>query len=145
MENFGTGRRIQASPYWRGSRIEKALEAYWKGSITEEVMLCTANGVRVPTAGKMQEKAGIEHIPSNDFSLYDHVLDTIALAGAVPAHTTASWGAMSISSKHISPWRAARKDGLDVTAMDMTKWFDTNYHYIVPEFTADQNFSLAST
>lgn len=123
--------------------LKKALEAYWKGSISEDVMMCTANGVRAER-WQLQEKAGIEHIPSNDFSLYDHVLDTIALVGAVPARYNWKGGNVDLKT-YFAMARGSQKDGLDVTAMDMTKWFDTNYHYIVPEFTADQEFSLASS
>ena len=79
------------------------------------------------------QDAGIDLIPSNDFSLYDQVLDTIALVGAVPERY-GHWGGDRSTSTPTSRWRAAaRTGGVDVTAMEMTKWFDTNYHYIVPE------------
>lgn len=122
--------------------LKKALEAYWKGAIAEEVMMCTANGLR-DQRWQEQQAAGIGQIPSNDFSLYDHVLDTIALVGAVPERYQWKGGKVDLRT-YFAMARGSQKDGLDVTAMDMTKWFDTNYHYIVPEFTLNQQFALSS-
>ena len=78
------------------------------------------------------QDAGIDLIPSNDFSYYDQVLDTIALVGAVPERYGWSGGQVDLDT-YFAMARGRQTDGVDVTAMEMTKWFDTNYHYIVPE------------
>ena len=87
--------------------------------------------------------AGIDLIPSNDFSLYDQVLDTIALVGAVPERYGHDGGPVDLDT-YFAMARGRQADGVDVTAMEMTKWFDTNYHYIVPELGPDTEFSLSS-
>src|SRR5690606_8396252 len=88
----------------------------------------------------LQHKAGIDHIPSNDFSLYDQMLDTIALLGAVPPRFGHKGGPVDLDL-----YFAMARGRQDAPAMEMTKWFDTNYHYIVPELTADMPFALSST
>src|SRR5690606_1794036 len=93
---------------------------------------------------EMQKEAGLEHIPSNDFSFYDQVLDLIALVGAVPERYKHKGGNVSLDT-YFAMARGAQGKGLDVKAMEMTKWFDTNYHYIVPEFVQNQEFKLSST
>ena len=93
----------------------------------------------------LQQQLGIQHIPSNDFSFYDHVLDTTAMVGAVPKRYAWHGAQVDLATYFAMARGAADKSGhADVPAMEMTKWFDTNYHYIVPEFTAKQTFSLAS-
>ena len=83
----------------------------------------------------LQQKAGIDHIPSNDFSLYDQMLDTIAMLGAVPPRFGHSGGDIPLDI-----YFAMARGRQDAPAMEMTKWFDTNYHYIVPELTAGHEF-----
>ncbi|ODT30264.1 MAG: acetolactate synthase small subunit, partial [Kaistia sp. SCN 65-12] len=98
----------------------------------------------------IQQAAGIDLIPCNDASLYDHVLDTCALVGAVPERyqwrgssvDLATYFAMARGRFNSGPDGGSSQAG---AAMEMTKWFDTNYHYLVPEFTRDQRFSLSST
>ncbi|MFN3826211.1 MAG: 5-methyltetrahydropteroyltriglutamate--homocysteine S-methyltransferase [Micavibrio sp.] len=119
--------------------LKKSIEAFWKGKIEESELQATARELRM-RHWQMQKDAGITHIPSNDFSLYDQVLDTCALLGAVPPRY--NWkGGLIDSSTYFAMARG--NDG--VTAMDMSKWFDTNYHYIVPELQKGQNFALSST
>jgi 5-methyltetrahydropteroyltriglutamate--homocysteine methyltransferase len=125
--------------------LKKALEDYWAGTRDEASLLATARALRL-AAWQLQQRQGITQIPSNDFSLYDHVLDAIAMVGAVPARyggpgehvDTETYFAMARGRK-----AGAGRAG--APAMEMTKWFDTNYHYIVPEFEAGQRFRLAST
>ena len=143
--------------------LKKALESFWKGETTEAALQETARELR-KTHWAMQHRAGIKHIPSNDFSFYDTVLDTIALVGAVPERYQWKGGnvdlktyfAMARGSQAEKGGAHVHEDGhacnhdhgnasLDVPAMEMTKWFDTNYHYIVPEFSAGQKFKLSST
>ncbi|MHC4415350.1 MAG: 5-methyltetrahydropteroyltriglutamate--homocysteine S-methyltransferase [Planctomycetota bacterium] len=125
--------------------LKRALEAYWSGKIERGELESTGRKLRM--AGWLrQREAGLEHIPSNDFSYYDHVLDTCAMVGAVPSRY--GWAGGEVDLDLYFAMARGNQDpgrGRDVTAMEMTKWFDTNYHYIVPEFAADQTFRLAST
>jgi 5-methyltetrahydropteroyltriglutamate--homocysteine methyltransferase len=126
----------------------KGVEPYWKGDITLEQLKTLAKEIRANN-WKLQQSAGIQHIPSNDFSLYDHVLDTIAMVGAVPARYDVL-GANPTEQDFIDQYFAMARGGRagklkDVPAMEMTKWLDTNYHYIVPELNKGQTFKLACT
>ncbi|UCH83939.1 MAG: 5-methyltetrahydropteroyltriglutamate--homocysteine S-methyltransferase [Candidatus Latescibacterota bacterium] len=131
--------------------LKKALEKYWAGKITESELEDVSQSIRQDN-WRLQKDAGIDHIPSNEFSLYDHVLDTAAMVGAVPPRfgwkdktvdlTTYFAMARGVQEKHASSDGGA---GISAPAMEMTKWFDTNYHYIVPEFEKGQQFRLAST
>ena len=126
--------------------LKKAVESFWKGDSDEAALCATAKELR-QRHWNIQKEAGIQHIPSNDFSFYDQVLDTIALVGAVPERYRKS-GAYAGGNVDLSAYfamaRGLQKDGVDVVAMEMTKWFDTNYHYIVPEFSAGMQFALSS-
>ncbi|HUP00345.1 MAG TPA: 5-methyltetrahydropteroyltriglutamate--homocysteine S-methyltransferase [Gemmatimonadota bacterium] len=123
--------------------LKKATETYWAGRLAPEALADTAARLRAEH-WRIQQAAGIDHIPSNDFSLYDHVLDTAALLGAVPERY--GWSGEEVDlDTYFAMARGAQRAGLDVGAMEMTKWFDTNYHYIVPELMPDQTFRLAST
>ena len=120
-------------PRMGGAReLKFALEAFWRGERGEEELQATARELRA-RHWKLQQSAGITHIPSNDFSLYDHVLDMLAAAGATPER---------FGSGPVSPARyfAMARNSPDQTAMEMTKWFDTNYHYLVPEWSAGLGF-----
>lgn len=119
--------------------LKKALESYWKGDITAHDLSQTAMDLR-KNNWQMQKDAGIAYIPSNDFSFYDQVLDTTAMLGAVPARYNHQGGMVSLET-----YFAMARGAQNVTAMEMTKWFDTNYHYLVPELNADTSFSLSTT
>jgi 5-methyltetrahydropteroyltriglutamate--homocysteine methyltransferase len=95
---------------------------------------------------KLQKALGLDHIPSNDFSLYDHVLDTSVMVDAVPSRFRQS-AELSGLPLYFAMARGFENGGAgpDLTAMEMTKWFDTNYHYIVPEFALGQEFRLGWT
>lgn len=124
--------------------LKKALESFWAGALSAAALQEQARDLR-RAHWLLQQRLGIQQIPSNDFSLYDQVLDTIALVGAVPERYR--WtGAQVDLATYFAMARGGRiGQDADLPAMEMTKWFDTNYHYIVPEFTAQQNFRLAST
>ena len=127
----------------RKRELKTALEAYWKGELSERELLETASQMR-QEHWDIQRQAGIRQIPSNDFSLYDHVLDTAAMVGAVPARY--QWSGKTVDlPTYFMMARGGQKNGQDVAAMEMTKWFDTNYHYIVPEFEPDQAFRVSTT
>ncbi len=119
--------------------LKKALEAYWSGKGTEAELLATAKAIREQN-WHLQKAAGIDLIPSNDFSLYDQVLDTSALVGAVPARFHWQGDTVPLSTY----FEMARGTGSE-PPLEMTKWFDTNYHYLVPELHPGQAFCLAST
>ena len=118
--------------------LKRAVERLWSGKIDLSEMLATSRELR-NSHWMLQRDAGIDHIPSNDFSLYDHVLDTIALVGAVPPRF--GWKGGKVD--HDTYFAMARGTAA-APAMEMTKWFDTNYHYIVPELAPDQHFALSS-
>ena len=124
-----------------GSRreLKQALESCWSGATNADALNRTAGALRA-RHWFTQQKAGIDHIPSNDFSLYDQMLDTIAMLGAVPPRFGHTGGAVPLEL-----YFAMARGSKDAPAMEMTKWFDTNYHYIVPELTADTDFRLSSS
>ncbi len=127
----------------RERELKHACESFWKGSLTEEALRATGAALR-QAHWEAQRAAGISLIPVNDFSFYDHVLDAVALIGAVPERYR--WRGETVDlAAYFAMARGAQRADLDVTAMEMTKWFDTNYHYIVPEWTVGQRFRLAST
>lgn len=124
--------------------LKKAVESFWKGETKLDNLQATAKQIRAEN-WKFQQDNGIQHIPSNDFSLYDHVLDTIALVGAVPPRYKFEGGNVDIDT-YFAMARGGRAGKLaNVPAMEMTKWLDTNYHYIVPELHKGQKFALSST
>jgi len=123
--------------------LKKAVESYWKVTSSKEDLLKTAAEIR-KNNWQLQKSAGIYYIPSNDFSFYDHILDFIATVGAIPNRFNFKGGNVDLDL-YFACARGSQKNGLDVVAMEMTKWFDTNYHYLVPELTKDQNFQFSST
>ena len=126
--------------------LKKACEAYWAGKISTQVLLKTGQNIRALN-WELQQNEGISFIPGNDFSFYDQVLDHSLMFGAIPAryHDVILNGKHGELDLYFAMARGYQQDGLDITAMEMTKWFDTNYHYIVPEFHKDQQFKLFST
>src|SRR5882757_2435509 len=118
--------------------LKRALESYWSGASNAESLRATAASLRA-RHWFAQQKAGLHHIPSGDFSLYDQMLDMITLLGAVPPRFGHKGGDVSLDL-----YFAMARGRDDAPAMEMTKWFDTNYHYIVPELTAEMEFRLSS-
>ena len=117
--------------------LKKATEAYWKKNISENQLQETAKEIKKANWLE-QQHAGIDLISSNDFSLYDQMLDMCITLGSIPKRFQDLLGL----KQYFAMARGLQTDKVDVTAMEMTKWFDTNYHYIVPEFTTGQAFSL---
>jgi 5-methyltetrahydropteroyltriglutamate--homocysteine methyltransferase len=136
--------------------LKTALENHWAGKTDAPTLLALAADLRAK-AWARQRDLGADIIPSNDFSLYDHVLDMTAMVGAVPPIYGWTGGQVSLETyfamargaqdgdAHEGCARGHAHDGKGAPAAEMTKWFDTNYHYLVPEFTADQTFRLAAT
>ena len=123
--------------------LKKSSELYWAGKIPVQQLLATAATIRKEN-WQLQAQAGIDLIPSNDFSFYDQVLDLTLTLGAIPARYAEIAKTKPALDLYFAMARGSQKEGQDVVAMEMTKWFDTNYHYIVPEFTKNQQFSLFS-
>jgi 5-methyltetrahydropteroyltriglutamate--homocysteine methyltransferase len=114
--------------------LKRALESYWDGRSSRAELDRTGAELRERTWRRLAE-LGLEGLPSNTFSLYDQVLDTAVLLGAVPERYRAAddpYFAMARGTEGLAPLR-------------MTKWFDTNYHYIVPEIGPDTVFKLDAT
>ena len=124
-------------------QLKKACEKYWSGKLNYEELLNTGAKIRKEN-WLLQKNLGIDLIPSNDFSFYDQVLDASLTFGCIPTRYN-SIGKNDYSTLYFAMARGIQTDTLDTTAMEMTKWFDTNYHYIVPEFTKNQSFEFYST
>ena len=133
--------------------LKLALESYWAGKSSEAQLLEAAAGLRAANWAR-QKSLGVTVIPSNDFSLYDIVLDTSVMVGAIPDVYGWTGGPVTLKT-YFAMARGAQGDGHDTdcghahhghgtAAQEMTKWFDTNYHYMVPEFHKEQTFMLAS-
>jgi 5-methyltetrahydropteroyltriglutamate--homocysteine methyltransferase len=121
--------------------LKKASEQFWAGKINRDALQKVAQQIRREN-WQTQKDAGIGLIPSNDFSLYDHVLDTSLMVGAIPEryHQLIDGKSNRELDLYFAMARGIQRDGLDIKAMEMTKWFDTNYHYLVPEFVKNQKF-----
>jgi 5-methyltetrahydropteroyltriglutamate--homocysteine methyltransferase len=122
--------------------LKRATEAYWAGRLTTRELSEVASRLRAEN-WEFQREAGIDQIPSNDFSLYDQVLDTAMLVGALPERFGSTEGDAALAT-YFAAARGAQTGERDVEALEMTKWFDTNYHYLVPEVGADTRFRLSS-
>jgi len=121
--------------------LKWALEDYWSGRIDACALQAAARDLR-RRHWALQRRAGLDLVTAGDFSLYDHVLDVSALLGAVPERFGAVAGEVGLDL-YFRMARGRAPDGPDVHACAMTKWFDTNYHYIVPELRAGQRFRVA--
>jgi 5-methyltetrahydropteroyltriglutamate--homocysteine methyltransferase len=134
--------------------LKKATEAYWKGDLSAAGLEAAGAALRRRN-WETQRAAGIDLIPSNDFSFYDQMLDLTCLVGNVPPRFGWKGGPVDLDTRFLIARgvRPKHEDGhagcttcaADTFASDMTKWFDTNYHYIVPEFSADTRFRLSAT
>ncbi|MBN9134214.1 MAG: 5-methyltetrahydropteroyltriglutamate--homocysteine S-methyltransferase [Nitrosospira multiformis] len=118
--------------------LKRALEAYWRDDIDDEQLKTTAAELR-KRHWLLQRGQGIDLIPAGDFALYDQMLNMTALLGAIPER----FGAGKDETE-LDLYFAMARGTADQPAMEMTKWFDTNYHYIVPEFDAHTCFRIAS-
>ncbi|TPG11774.1 5-methyltetrahydropteroyltriglutamate--homocysteine S-methyltransferase [Rhodanobacter glycinis] len=121
--------------------LKRALESHWRGAIGGETLLDTARLLRA-RHWRLAVDAGADVVPCNDFSLYDQVLDTAVLFDAIPARYRPVFSGSALDG-YFAMARGHKRDGHDLHALEMTKWFDTNYHYLVPELEAGQRFALA--
>ncbi|NEU66852.1 5-methyltetrahydropteroyltriglutamate--homocysteine S-methyltransferase [Spirosoma agri] len=124
--------------------LKRASEQFWAQKITRQQLEETGRRIRQDN-WLTQQQAGITLVPCNDFSFYDQVLDMSLTVGAIPERFRPLAGPDDDRlTLYFAMARGYQQNGLDLKAMEMTKWFDTNYHYIVPEFTANQAFELVS-
>jgi len=123
----------------RHRELKLALEAYWSGKSDRRFILETARKLRADN-WKLQKDKGIDVIPSDDFSLYDHVLDTAVMIGAIPTAYGWTGGPVDLDTyfsmargltggDHGDCGHAHHQGG--IVALEMTKWLDTNYHSMV--------------
>lgn len=118
--------------------LKKAVEGYWKGELNETGLHNVGQGLRKQN-WLLQQEAGLHFIPVGDFAYYDQMLNMTALLGAAPSRFGFADGAINLAQY----FTLARGDKNNF-AMEMTKWFDTNYHYLVPEFLHATEFKLGS-
>src|SRR6516225_4049219 len=127
--------------------LKLALERFWSGASDEQTLIEAGIGLRAANWAR-QKKLGVTVIPANDFSFYDQVLDTSVMVGAIPDIYGWKSGPVPLAT-YFAMARGADGDAHEgscghahhkhgVPAQEMTKWFDTNYHYMVPELTRDQ-------
>lgn len=123
--------------------LKKAQESYWAGDLSREALLAVGKELRT-RHWEQQKQAGVELLPVGDFAWYDHVLTTSLLLGNVPARHQNQDSSVDLDTLfRIARGRAPT--GEPAAAAEMTKWFNTNYHYIVPEFSQGQQFKLTWT
>ncbi|MCX5232004.1 5-methyltetrahydropteroyltriglutamate--homocysteine S-methyltransferase [Streptomyces sp. NBC_00233] len=118
--------------------LKKAVEGYWKGRVDAGALRETAAELRRSNWRQMTE-AGLHEVPTGDFSYYDHVLDTSVMVGAVPDRHRAA-----VEADALDGYFAMARGTQDVAPLEMTKWFDTNYHHLVPELGPDTVFTADS-
>ncbi|MFJ6691820.1 5-methyltetrahydropteroyltriglutamate--homocysteine S-methyltransferase [Streptomyces sp. NPDC091294] len=127
----------------RNRELKKAVEGYWQGRVGADALRSTAAGLRRSTWRQLAD-AGLHEVPTGDFSYYDHVLDTTVMVGAIPKRHRAA-----VDADALGGYFAMARGTQEVAPLEMTKWFDTNYHYLVPElgpgtvFTADSAKQVA--
>ncbi|MET8599667.1 5-methyltetrahydropteroyltriglutamate--homocysteine S-methyltransferase [Streptomyces althioticus] len=118
--------------------LKKAIEGYWKGRVTADALHATAAELRRNNRQRLAD-AGVHEVPTGDFSYYDHVLDTTVMVGAIPERHRAA-----VEADATDGYFAMARGTQDVAPLEMTKWFDTNYHYLVPELGPDTVFTADS-
>ena len=123
--------------------LKKAQESYWAGNTGREELLAVGRELRA-RHWDQQKQAGVDLLPVGDFAWYDHVLTTSLLLGNVPARHQNKDGSVDIDTL-FRIGRGRAPTGEPAAAAEMTKWFNTNYHYIVPEFVKGQRFKLSWT
>ncbi|MFF0483341.1 5-methyltetrahydropteroyltriglutamate--homocysteine S-methyltransferase [Streptomyces sp. NPDC004435] len=118
--------------------LKKAIEGYWKGRVSADALRATAADLRRSNRQQLAD-AGITEVPTGDFSYYDHVLDTSVMVGAIPERHREA-----VAADALDGYFAMARGTQDVAPLEMTKWFDTNYHYLVPELGPDTVFTADS-
>ncbi|KAG0288440.1 methionine-synthesizing 5- methyltetrahydropteroyltriglutamate--homocysteine methyltransferase [Linnemannia gamsii] len=125
---------------------KKLVENFWAGKITEQALDEAAVKLRAEN-WKLQQAQGLSQIPSGDFSFYDHVLDHAVMFNVIPQrfrHLADGHERNFAIGRGIQKPATETQEKVDIEAQEMKKWFDTNYHYIVPEFETNQTFHLSA-
>ncbi|GED97357.1 5-methyltetrahydropteroyltriglutamate--homocysteine S-methyltransferase [Gordonia crocea] len=117
--------------------LKRAVEGYWKGQTDRSSLEAVAASLRGETSRQLRD-AGFDSVPVNTFSYYDQMLDTAIMLGALAPRFAAV-------EDDLDRYFAAARGTAELTPLEMTKWFDTNYHYLVPELSAQTQFSLDAT
>ena len=119
--------------------VKKALEAYWGDKISKDDLLKVAKEQRLHSY-EIIKSQGVDFVPTGTFSLYDHILDASNTFGIIPeAYAKSGLDPLDL---YFAMARGHQKGGVDLPATEMKKWFDSNYHYLVPEFSERSEFSL---
>lgn len=129
----------------RNRELKKGLEAYWKGDIDQTALEKIGKQLRA-THWQLQKEAGVDLLPVGDFAWYDQVLTHSLMFGVIPQRHQNKENSISLDTLFAmarSVSNHACNCGINTQALEMTKWFDTNYHYLVPEFAKDQSFKLS--
>ncbi|MBD9504131.1 5-methyltetrahydropteroyltriglutamate--homocysteine S-methyltransferase [Pseudomonas sp. PDM17] len=126
----------------RDRELKKAQEAFWKGELDEAGLRAIGRELRA-AHWQVQKNAGIELLPVGDFAWYDQVLTHSLTFGVIPERFRAHGEAKPTLQTLFAMARGVSTGCCGAHAQEMTKWFDTNYHYLVPEFSADQQFELS--
>ncbi|KAJ3515451.1 hypothetical protein NLJ89_g1748 [Agrocybe chaxingu] len=119
--------------------VKKAVEAYWAGKISADDLTKAAAEVKKTSWTTVKAK-GVDFVPSGEFSLYDHVLDHSAAFNVIPKRYVGL--GLSPLDVYFAIGRGRQSEGVDVPASEMKKWFDSNYHFVVPEFSDETDFKL---
>ncbi|UYO92323.1 5-methyltetrahydropteroyltriglutamate--homocysteine S-methyltransferase [Pollutimonas sp. M17] len=122
--------------------LKRALEAYWAGNQTADELQSTGRELRA-RHWALQAKSGLSFVPVGDFAWYDHILEWTCLLGAVPARFAQAAGDDVSLDTLFRMARGRAPSGTPAAACEMTKWFDTNYHYIVPELVPEPSYRIA--
>ncbi|MBB3102224.1 5-methyltetrahydropteroyltriglutamate--homocysteine S-methyltransferase [Azomonas macrocytogenes] len=130
----------------RDRELKKALEAYWKGELDESGLRQVGRDLRA-THWQLQKEAGLDWLPVGDFAWYDQMLTHSLMFGVIPSRFRPATGEPTLDTLFAMARGVSGQccGGQGGPASELTKWFDTNYHYLVPEFSADQQFSLSWT
>lgn len=121
--------------------LKRAVEKYWRGDLDSASLEAVGAKLRRDTWESLVA-AGLDSVPVNTFSYYDQVLDTAVMLGALPPRVS---GVAAGRDRYFAAARGGSYGGTDIAPLEMTKWFDTNYHYIVPELGPDTSFTLDAT
>ena len=126
----------------RDRELKKALEAYWRGELDQAGLQAVGRQLRA-AHWQLQQEAGIELLPVGDFAWYDQVLTHSLTFGVIPERFRPPSGQPTLDTLFGMARGVSNSCCGGTHAQEMTKWFDSNYHYLVPEFSADQQFQLS--
>ncbi|GLZ40748.1 5-methyltetrahydropteroyltriglutamate--homocysteine S-methyltransferase [Actinokineospora sp. NBRC 105648] len=137
MNNPPIGATVLGYPRIGPNReLKRAVERYWSGALDESGLRSVAADLRARTWHELTD-SGLDSLPGNTFSYYDQVLDTAALFGVVPRRYR------DLGLGELDTYFAMARGTAEVAPLELTKWFDTNYHYLVPEIALDTTFALS--